>query len=182
MDPLPVACYALARCSGQDITVVAYGSDSLARHWGRLTVHTPPEGTRVLATLDETITCVAAGPWDGRDAVAVGTESGEVIILLLATGEELCRFLAHDITTATVDFVHTQGSDLLVTSGEDDCIRVWDPQPAGALLSETSFPDSLARISVCGDGVFAGFGERVAFFSWADLAQQASPEDEMGNR
>ncbi|MFF7127212.1 AAA family ATPase [Streptomyces sp. NPDC008240] len=182
MDPLPVACYALARCSGQEITVVAYGSDSLARHWGRLTVHTPPEGARVLATLDETITCVAAGPWDGRDTVAVGTESGEVIILLLATGEELCRFLAHDITTATVDFVHTQGSDLLVTSGEDDCIRVWDPQPASGLLSETSFPDSLARISVCGDGVFAGFGERVAFFGWADLAQQSSAEDEMGNR
>ncbi|MGW7291740.1 WD40 repeat domain-containing protein [Streptomyces xiamenensis] len=182
MDPLPVACHALARCSGQDITVVVYGSDSLTRHWGRLTVHTPPEGTRVLATLDETITCVAAGPWDGQDAVAVGTESGEVIILLLATGEELCRFLAHDITTATIDFVHTQGSDLLVTSGEDDCVRVWDPQPAGGLLSETSFPDTLARISVCGDGIFAGFGERVAFFSWADLPQQASTDDEMGHR
>ncbi|MFF9364519.1 AAA family ATPase [Streptomyces griseoluteus] len=170
-DPLPVACYTHGRCSGQDITVVAYASDSLARGWGRLTVHTPPEEPRILATLDETIICVAAGPWMGQDVAAVGTENGEVIILLLSTGEELDRLPAHDVTTATVDFVHTAGSTLLVTSGEDDCIRVWDAPNDGEMLSETSFPDTLADISVCDNGVFAGFGERVAFFTWADLAQ-----------
>jgi WD40 repeat protein/energy-coupling factor transporter ATP-binding protein EcfA2 len=181
-DPLPVACYTHACCSGQDTTVVAYDSDSLAGYWGRLTVHTPPEGPRLLATLEETITCVAAGPWMGQDVAAVGTENGEVIILLLSTGEELGRIAAHDVTTATVDFVQAAGSDLLVTSGEDDCIRVWDGQNDGGMLSQTSFPDTLTDTSVCDNGVFAGFGERVAFFTWTDLAQPPSAATQMGDR
>lgn len=180
-DPLPVTCYSRARCGGQDITVVGYAGDSLNGDWGRLTLHTPSDGTRVLTELEENITCVAEGPWNGQDAVAVGTESGAVIILCLAKGQELDHFPAHDITVATVGFAHTQGADLLVTSGEDDSIRVWDAREAGVLLSETSFPDTLADTSVCDDGIFAGFGDRVAFFTWANLAQQPGTADETGS-
>ncbi|MFF5161348.1 hypothetical protein ACFY3N_35070 [Streptomyces sp. NPDC000348] len=38
-DPLPVACYAVARCSRQDTTVVGHAPASWARKWGHLTVH-----------------------------------------------------------------------------------------------------------------------------------------------
>ncbi|MER5738907.1 hypothetical protein ABT117_24935 [Streptomyces sp. NPDC002262] len=112
------------------------------------------------------------GQWGEHDAVVCGDEGGFISVLCLETGRELAHFPAHSGGVWSVAFVRRGEVPLLVSSGEDHRVRVWDPRDPGVAQEETVFPDSLGTIAVREAGVFAGFGTRVAFYTWSDLADK----------
>ncbi|MEU6461523.1 hypothetical protein [Streptomyces sp. NPDC046976] len=169
-----IRCYARHSHSGQDITVVGTSRSWMAevnpKDPALLTLHRSSGKSCVLATSDVYIGCTEVGPWGTATAAVYGDEEGFVAAVCLETRQELHRFPAHEGAVRTLAFVQPHGIPLLVSSGTDDTIRIWDPRRPGTLLGETAFPETLAGVSACDLGVFTGFGSRVAFFTWADLA------------
>jgi WD40 repeat protein len=139
-----------------------------------LTVRSASGGSRVLVEEHAgEIASMAIGRWDGHEVVVTGDDLGFVGVRCLETGRELAHFQAHGEAVTSVAFAGTAATMLLVTSGEDDRVGVWEPRGPGVLVGETAFPDSLGAVAVSDAGVFAGFGTRVAFFTWAGLAHMS---------
>ncbi|MFD3822636.1 hypothetical protein [Streptomyces sp. NPDC058625] len=180
-----IRCYAQGSHQGQDITIVATSNylewEDNAYDATVLTMHHSLQGARVLANPRTDIACVAVGEWEAIPAVVYGDDEGYAVALSLEGCDELGRFQAHEGRLGTLTFVQPQGVTLLVTSGTDDAIRVWDPRRPGTLLAETSFPGTLVSVSACDDGVFAGFESRVAFFTWTELATLSDLAAEKGS-
>ncbi|TXJ76248.1 hypothetical protein E2C11_20875 [Streptomyces lavendulae] len=176
-----IRCYARHSHGGQDITVVGTSSswmtaiDPECPAW--LTLHGPSGASHALAECDVYINCTDIGVWGTATAAVYGGEEGFIAAVCLETRQELHRFPAHEGAVRTLTFVQPHGIPLLVSSGTDDTLRIWDPRRPGTLLAETGFPDTLTGVSAGDAGVFTGFGSRVAFFAWADLAQPPDPVD-----
>ncbi|CAM5620541.1 hypothetical protein [Streptomyces canus] len=170
----PAECFALGWHRDESIVVVASEAIRRAGPAGpassSLTVQSASGGSRVLVEDHASeITNMAIGRWDGYEVVVTGDDLGFVGVLCLETGRELASFQAHGEAITSVAFAKTAETMLLVTSGEDNRISVWDPRGPGVLAGETAFPDSLGAVTVSDLGVFAGFGSRVAFFTWGAL-------------
>ncbi|MFD8922316.1 AAA family ATPase [Streptomyces sp. NPDC059569] len=169
-------CSAWRRDKDDDVVVVAHTRD---RHVGAtwrtdrsLTVHSTSGVNCILAKDTPAMVDLEIGQWGEHDAIVCGDEAGFISVLCLKTGRELAHFPAHTEGVWSVVFVRRGKTPLLVSSGEDHRVRVWDPRDPGVAKEETVFPDSLGIIAVSGAGVFAGFGTRVAFFTWSDLADK----------
>ncbi|MFJ3928585.1 AAA family ATPase [Streptomyces sp. NPDC090022] len=169
-------CSAWTRDGDNDVVVVAHTKERLVDSTWRtnrtLTVHSTTGVSRVLAEDTQAMVDLEIGRWGEHDAVVCGDEAGFIRVLCLETGRELAHFPAHTGGVWSVAFASKGEVPLLVTSGEDHRVRVWDPRDPGVVQEETVFPDSLGIIAVSEAGVFAGFGTRVAFFTWSDLADE----------
>lgn len=175
--------FALGRRRDEDVIVVVHEWYTRGSGDGGLVVQAlasaePP----VKIGLGADFNCLATGRWEELDAVAVGHLDGTVVVVCLATGNDLALFQAHEGPVATVAFIRHQDTSRLVTSGEmDNTVRLWDPRSPGELLAETSFPDSLGAVGVSDAGVLAGFGTRVAFLSWISLDRPSNISERTEN-
>ncbi|MFF4537943.1 hypothetical protein [Streptomyces aureus] len=180
-----IRCYAQHFHQGHDITIVGTSNPSRWEQYPYdatvLTMYQSRAEAYVLAESQTDIACVTVGEWGATTAVLYGDNEGCVVAVSLEGREELDRFQAHEGQVETLTFVQPQGVTLLVTSGTDDTIRVWDPRRPGTLLAETSFPGTLGSVNACDAGVFTGFGSRVAFFAWTELATLSDPAGEKGS-
>ncbi|MFJ5879156.1 AAA family ATPase [Streptomyces sp. NPDC093088] len=147
----------------------------------RLVAHTATGDSRLLAQGGE-ITCLAAGQWERADVAFAGGVEGTIVVRCLETGQELARFHGHDGEVTSALFVKVEQTALLVTSGADSYVRVWDCSRRGVLLNATGFPDLIGALDVNDNGVFVGFGARVAFFAWTDLHSVTGSNGEAGDR
>ncbi|MBB4161636.1 AAA family ATPase [Streptomyces cinereoruber] len=169
-------CSAWRRDGNNDVVAVAVTkSRSVGSDWEFdriLSVYSTTGVRRVLAQDTQELAALEIGRWGDQDAVVCGDEAGFIGVLCLETGRELAHFQAHKEGVWSVAFVRRGEVPLLVSSGEDHRVRVWDPRDPGVVQEEIVFPDSLGIIAVSEAGVFAGFGTRVAFFTWSELADQ----------
>ncbi|MGW1719849.1 AAA family ATPase [Streptomyces sp. NPDC002156] len=177
---------ALGRLKGEfvGITVHAWDPD-LTEEWvpdNCLMTHTASGEDRTLAQGIGEVTCVAAGQWGDLDVVFIGGVEGAVAVRCLETGEELAHFQGHEGEVVSVLFVEVQKTPLLVSTGADSYVRVWDCSQQGALLNETGFPDLLGAVAVNDAGVFAGYGSRVAFLAWTNLGSVAGSSEKTESR
>lgn len=180
-DGIPITSFARGRRGAGEVMVVIHEwHGSFGKLVVESSISTEP---RMTVDLTERFACLATGRWGDRDAAAVGHLEGTVVVICLVTGHELARLQAHDGPVATVTFIRHHESARLVTSGEvDSTIRLWDPQHPGVVMAETSFPDSLGAVSVGDAGVFAGFGTRVAYFTWNPLRSSTDSCEGTENR
>ncbi len=86
---------------------------------------------------------------------AVGTEAGPIVLFDVATGG-IARTLAEP--TDRTDALGFAGT-LLIASGAEGVLRVWDPT-TGALVSSTTAGAPLVRLAVRPDGTAAATGDR----------------------
>ncbi|WP_406387247.1 hypothetical protein [Streptomyces sp. NBC_00887] len=182
----PVAdCFAWQRYGADDTMVIAHTThtfvDSRWKAARSLTVRHASGVSRLLDTETPAVDALAIGRWDEHDAVVCGEEAGFIRVLSLKTGLELSRFPAHTGGVWSVAFVRVAMEELLVTSGQDHRVRVWDPRDPGVAREEVVFPDSLGNIAVSDAGIFVGFGTRVAFFAWSNRADETDTTRESGS-
>ncbi|NKE64159.1 hypothetical protein FXN61_48760, partial [Lentzea sp. PSKA42] len=148
----PAECFALGRHRDESIVVVARQAirrvDSARSVVSSLTVHSASGGSRVLVE-DHAgeITGMAIGRWDGHEVVVTGDGDGFIRVLCLERGRELAHIRAHGEAVTSVAFARNAETTLLVTSGEDNRVGVWDPRGPGGLVGETDFPDSLGAVA-----------------------------------
>ncbi|MFJ8955262.1 AAA family ATPase [Streptomyces sp. NPDC102384] len=135
-----------------------------------LTTHDAFGLSRTLAEDTPGLEDLEIGQWAEHSAIACGDENGLITVLCLKTGQRLARFRAHAGGVRSVAFVNSAEGHLLVTSGRDHRVRIWDPHAPGLPRDETVFPDSLGSIAVSNAGILAGFDTRVAFFTWSSLS------------
>jgi WD40 repeat protein len=167
-----------------DVVVTARSTEKYLSPWESdtvLTVHSVSGPDLVLAELVQTLTTLTIGRWHDDDAVVSGDEAGHICVLDLETGEELAGFRAHVGAVASMAFIDSAEGPLLVTSGEDNWVRVWDPRAPDAPQDEIAFPDTLGCAAVSQAGVFAGFATQVAFFTWTSPGGGTWLSEEAGN-
>ncbi|GAA2679383.1 hypothetical protein GCM10009864_59450 [Streptomyces lunalinharesii] len=116
------------------------------------------------------VTSLTTGVLDDRGVVAFGDEQGSVVVACMSTGKVLKHFQGHRSEVTLVRLVEPDGIPLLVTSGEDDTVRIWEPMKFDAPLAEISFPATLVQADASSAGIFAAFKARIGFYAWADLS------------
>ena len=91
-----------------------------------------------------------------KDAVAVGLESGEIIILSGTTGSQTAILSGH--TDFVVALVFSSDGTLLVSGSDDKIIKLWDVQTGGVVKTFQGHTDWVRAVSISVDHITIASG------------------------
>ena len=93
-----------------------------------------------------------------NNAVAVGSESGDIIILNAVTGSQTAVLSGH---TKRVDCVTFSSDGTSLVSGSDDyTVKLWDVQTGGVVRTFSGHTGNICSVSISGDYITIASGSR----------------------